>query len=66
MIAAFNPFMVAESGGAGDLVPDWMENVVFDIDRPNGMSLAVVELRTGLAVDRSWFPPTASRTPTDC
>ncbi len=55
MIAAFKPFMVAESGEAGDLVPDWVEDVVFDIDRPNATSLAVVEPRTGLAVDRSWF-----------
>lgn len=53
--AFFNPFLIAEPGGMGDVVPDWVEDVVFDIDQPNASSFAAVELRTGVQVERAWF-----------
>lgn len=34
MIASFNPFLVAEPGGAGDLVPDWVEEAAFTSSDP--------------------------------
>ncbi|WP_422647038.1 hypothetical protein [Actinoalloteichus caeruleus] len=55
VVSWFNPFLIAEPGGAGDLVPAWAEDTVFDDEWPNASSFAAVELRTGLAVDRSWF-----------
>lgn len=53
--AFFNPFLIGEPGGMGDVVPDWVEDAVFDIDRPNATSFAAVELRTGVEVERAWF-----------
>ena len=53
--AFFNPFLIAEPGGMGDVVPDWVEGVVFDINQPNATSFAAVELRTGVVVERAWF-----------
>ncbi|MEV6241058.1 hypothetical protein [Lentzea sp. NPDC051838] len=53
--AFFNPFLIGEPGGMGDVVPDWVEDVVFDIDQPNASSFAAVELRTGVQVEQAWF-----------
>jgi hypothetical protein len=55
VLASFNPFLVAEPAGGGDLVPDWVEDVPFDIGRPNASSLAAVEARAGIEVAARWL-----------
>ncbi|MGX7827603.1 hypothetical protein ACTG9Q_21200 [Actinokineospora sp. 24-640] len=55
VVAYFNPFLVGEPGGAGDVVPDWVAEVEFDIERPNASSFAAVELRSGVQVEQAWF-----------
>ena len=53
--ASFDPFMIEQPVGAGDQVPGWAADVVFDVDRPNATCLAAVEFRTGLAIRRDWL-----------
>ncbi|MDQ3576623.1 MAG: DUF6461 domain-containing protein [Actinomycetota bacterium] len=53
--AHFDPFAVGYPGGMGDLQPDWIEEMAFDIDRPNASCLAAVEHRTGLMIEQDWL-----------
>ncbi|TDQ04107.1 DUF6461 domain-containing protein [Labedaea rhizosphaerae] len=61
----FDPTFIGSAAGANDLLPGWVEPEDFPLAHVEASSLAALERRTGVAVDRSWIdkPLTTYRLP---
>lgn len=51
----FEPTLIGESAGSGDLLPGWVEPDDFPLETLNSACLAAMERQTGVAFDRAWL-----------